>query len=40
MRVIDAEAYPDGATGTTRTVASNLLADIDTVGGVDPDQHF
>lgn len=40
MRVIDAEAYPDGATGTTRTVVSNRLADIDTVGGVDPDQHF
>ena len=40
MRVIDAGAYSDSDTVTAPTPASNRLADIDTVGGVDPDQHF
>ena len=40
MRVIDPKAYPGGNAASGSAVAPNLLSDIDTVGGVDPDQHF
>lgn len=40
MRVIDAEAYPESQLAKGAASASSLDSPIDTVGGVDPDQHF
>jgi len=40
MRVIDPQAYPSDAPESRSAVAPGLLPDIDTVGGIDPDQHF